>query len=77
MILRNITFWYEGLATLSKNEVSELFQKYLDENENEYDSIDEMFECLYDEGCFDLGGGFVTVVTEIDGCPEELRDEVE
>lgn len=78
MKLRSVEFWYEGLATLSKNNVAELFQKYLDDgNEYGYNDIEEMFELLYDEGEIDVGTGGISVVTEVYGCPEELRDDVE
>lgn len=77
MKLRNVEFWYEGLSTLSKNEVAELFQKYLDNDGNDYDDIDEMFENLYEDGDIDVGTGAVSVVSEVYGVPEELRDYVE
>lgn len=78
MKLRSVEFWYEGLATLSKNQVAELFQKYLDDgNEYGYDDIDEMFENLYEDGDIDVGTGAVSVVSEVYGVPEELREDVE
>ena len=77
MKIRSVEFWYEGLVALSKSEVSELFKKYLDDHPEEYAGIDEMFECLYDDGWINMGGGFISVISEINGCPEELREDVE
>lgn len=78
MKLRNVEFWYEGLATLSKNEVGELFQKYLDGgNEWGYDDINEMFENLYENGEIDVDTGAISVVSEVYGVPEEFREDIE
>lgn len=78
MKLKSVEFSYEGLVTLLKKDVEKLFQKYLDNgNEWGYHDTEEMFENLYDDGSIDVGTGYVSVITEIDGCPEELRDDIE
>lgn len=78
MKLKSVEFSYEGLVTISKKDVAELFQKYLDGgNEYGYDDVEEMFENLYEDGDIDVGTGYISVTTEIDGCPEELREEIQ
>ena len=78
MKIRNIEFWYEGLVKLNKKQVIALLEKHIKESQlaQEYEfTVNDYLEELYKNGECDIGIGYLSMITELYGCPEEFWDD--
>lgn len=74
MKLRSVEFWYEALTKLSKQDVIDLFEKYIKEHAGDTyypQTLQDCIEGLCDDGYFDLDYGIISMVSEYDGCETE------
>jgi hypothetical protein len=71
-MLREVKFFMEGFE-ITKEYAIELLKKYAEEEETEFeDAVDEISR----DGEILFNNGILSIVIEVDGCPEELIDEI-
>jgi DUF1009 family protein len=77
MTIKNVEFWWEGLAKISKQTVVDVLKKYINENPEEDRTLEECIEILCEDGEFDIGDGIISVNMEIVGCLVEYWGEIQ
>ena len=76
MRIRSVEFWWEGIGTMSKTAAIKLLEEYVANHPEEDITLEDCIEELCDTGEFDNDDGFLSMVTELDGCPEDMWDEI-
>jgi hypothetical protein len=72
MELKSVTFYFEGFE-ITKQQVIEVFEDYVNGNEEEI-SIEDCIEDLCCDGSVDVPKqGIVSIVTEVFGLPDEFE----